>query len=110
MNSDPSVSCFNSVDVDTTYTISNELFTWGTLSDGFPYITGYKIANHGNANLATLTSTNVIVSSWCLPDPTITLPTTGPFYYDVYDPNKTIALPVWGTNFGCTDATFTYSL
>ena len=86
MNSDPSVSCFNSVDVDTTFAISNEAFTWGTLIDSFPFITGYQIANHGGASLATLTSTSVIVSSWCLPDPTITLPTTGPYYYDVYDP------------------------
>ena len=51
MNSDPSVSCFNSVDVDTTYTLSNEAFTWTTLSDSFPFITGYKIDNHGSAGL-----------------------------------------------------------
>ncbi len=51
MNSDPSVSCFNSVDVETTYTLSNEAFTLGTLSDNFPYISNYQITNHGSANL-----------------------------------------------------------
>lgn len=110
MNSDPSVSCFNAVDTYATVTITSITYTWGTMSDPLPYITGYQILNHGGAALQALTSTSVVSPDWCLDPPTITLPTNGPYYYSVYSDSTTFTLPDFGTNHGCLDATFTYTL